>query len=113
MTSLVMIGALIGLLALLGVLFPFFSGTGGLLQDAAAADSMERLQLRRKSILRRWLEEEKQHGSGMITDREWTLRQVYLSGRYVDVTRRMDWLASIEAELADDRNAPNAEGATL
>lgn len=113
MTSLVVLGSIIGLLTLLAVLSPFFRGPGGLLQDAAAADSTDLLQFRRHAILRRWLEEERQHESGMITDREWTLRQVYLSGRYVDVTRRMDWLASVERSLADDGGASRAEGAKL
>lgn len=97
MTPLISIGAVIGLFAICMVLLPFFSGNGGLLQDAAAADSLVRLQERRTAILNRWLSEEKQHATGMITDREWSLRKVYLSGRYVDVTRRMDWLKSAES----------------
>lgn len=110
MTTLVILGAVIGLLTLLAVLSPFFRGTGGFLQDAAAADSVDRLQLRRSAILRRWLEEERQHESGMITDREWSLRQVYLSGRYVDVTRRMDWLSALQVSDAGDRSASHMKG---
>lgn len=98
MTVLVVIGILIGLLAVGAVLSPFFRGTGGQLQDAAAADSIQQLEARRRSILNRWLEEEGQHSTGMITDREWSLRQIYLSNRYVDVTRRIEWLKAADAE---------------
>lgn len=94
MTSLVVLGALVAIIVMVSVLAPFFVGPGGWLQDAAVGDSLERLRVRRASILKRWLEEEGQHATGMLTDREWSLRQVYLTSRYVDATRRMDWLTT-------------------
>lgn len=98
MTPLMIIGIFVVGLALIIVLMPFFIGAGGWLQDAAVGDSFERLLLRRKAILKRWIDEEAQHQTGMLTDREWSLRQIYLTNRYVDVTRRMDWLAAEESQ---------------
>ena len=98
MTPLMIIGVFVVVLAMVVVLTPFFIGAGGWLQDAAVGDSLERLLLRRKAILKRWIDEEAQHQTGMLTDREWSLRQIYLTNRYVDVTRRMDWLSTEQSQ---------------
>lgn len=91
-TSLVAIALVFGLVGIAFVLLPFVKGKGGLLLDAAGGDSPERLRARQDALLERWLVDEASAQSGMITAREWSMRQVYLTNRFVDSTRRLDWL---------------------
>lgn len=81
--------------ALAVVLAPFWMGQGGVLQDAAGESSIPRLEAMRGAVLKRWLEEEKAAAEGLITKREWEMRQVYLTNRYVDATRRLDWVSRV------------------
>lgn len=96
MNELILICAVIGVLGLSAVLWPFFAGEGGQLQDAASNDKESDLEARQKAILQRWLKDETALSSGEITQTEWTQRQRYLISRYVDTTRRLGWLRAME-----------------
>ena len=93
MTELLVICGVVGLLLVAAVLMPFVYGAGGALQDAAGEQSMDVLRDKQRVLMERWIADEAAHTQGMITSREWTLRQSYLTNRYVDVTRRLDWLS--------------------
>ena len=96
MNELSLVAIFIGVVVLIAVSLPFFMGEGGLLLDAAKNDSIENLEKKQKIILERWLTDEGAATSGLITPREWSMREVYLTNRYVDTTRRIDWLRNQE-----------------
>ncbi|MCX6126020.1 MAG: hypothetical protein NTV34_14905 [Proteobacteria bacterium] len=96
MNELSLVTILIGVTVLIAVLLPFFLGEGGLLLDAAKNDSIENLEKKQKIILERWLADEAAATSGLITTREWAMRERYLTNRYVGTTRRIDWLKNQE-----------------
>jgi uncharacterized membrane protein len=92
MNELFVLSLIISVFVLAGVLMPFIVGKGGRLQDASASDSVEDLELRLTALLRRWLRDEAALAAGEITETEWQQRQRYLTARYVDTSRRLDWL---------------------
>lgn len=95
MSELIILCSVLILVILVAVLSPFFSGAGGLLQDASASDGVDELELRRSALLKRWLRDEAAFNSGEITRTEWSQRRSYLIARYVDVSRRLAWLKSV------------------
>lgn len=95
MSELIILCSVLILVVLVAVLGPFFSGTGGLLQDASVSDGLDELELRRSALLKRWLKDEAAFKSGDITKTEWSQRRSYLTARYVDVSRRIAWLKSV------------------
>lgn len=99
MNELSWIAIILGSVVILVVLSPFFYGEGGWLLDAAKEDSVEQLRERQRLILERWLQDEADATQGLITAREWNMRQVYLTNRYVDATRRIDWLTAVQSEV--------------
>jgi hypothetical protein len=99
MNELSLLVILIGIVILVLVLYPFFAGEGGWLLDASKLDSVDKLKAKQRAILLRWIEDEQASESGMITVREWSMRQVYLTNRFVDTTRRLDWLADQEPRV--------------
>jgi hypothetical protein len=95
MSELIILCSVLILVILLAVLSPFFSGAGGLLQDASVSDGLDELELRRSALLKRWLRDEAAFNSGEITKTEWSQRRSYLTARYVDISRRLAWLKSV------------------
>jgi hypothetical protein len=94
MSELVFLCAGISLVVLSVVLSPFKFGQGGFLQDASASDSSQDLEARLTALLQRWLKDEAAFTAGEITQTEWRQRQRYLTARYVDTSRRLDWLTA-------------------
>jgi hypothetical protein len=92
MSELTILTMVISIVLILVVLAPFFYGEGGSLQDASKTDSPELLGAKQDAILRRWIEDEKAANVGLITAKEWSMRKVYLTNRYIDCARRLDWL---------------------
>jgi hypothetical protein len=81
---------------LLVVLAPFLVGSGGLLQEANSINSVERLEGLRQALLQRYLQDEESFKQGNLSERAWKKRQEYLTNRYVDVTRRGDFLSRMK-----------------
>ena len=98
MTDLLFICGTIGLLLIIAILAPFIHGPGGALQDAAGDTSPDILKNKQTALLERWIADEQSHTNGLITQREWNMRQVYLTNRYIDVTRRLEWLVKEQGE---------------
>ena len=94
MTGLLMICAFLIAMVMLAVLFPFFFGPGGTLQDASVTDDDAELDMRLTAILRRWLKDESAFERGEVSALEWRQRKKYLVSRYVDGARRLAWLRS-------------------
>ena len=92
----IVLAALIGLLLLAVVLSPFVLGSGGQLAEASAIDSLPRLKALRQSLISRYLMDEAGFGNGDISKASWAKRQEFLLNRYLDATRRADFLESLE-----------------
>ncbi|MCX6116698.1 MAG: hypothetical protein NT027_04095 [Proteobacteria bacterium] len=92
MNALMMISIFISIAGLIIVLLPFFQGPGGRLENASYLDSVDVLEKRQNAIVERWKVEHKNHMEGFLSAREWRLRKTYLTNRYVDVARRIDWM---------------------
>ncbi len=82
---------------LLIVLSPFWVGAGGSLQAASTESSPERLQQVKSALLRRYLVEEKAAAAGQLTTREWQARQQFLTNRYLDAARRLDYVRALNS----------------
>lgn len=96
------LAAFVGLLLVVVVLTPFFLGKGGLLAEASTVDSPARLAALKSSLVVRYLEEEKALERGEISKRTWIRRQEFLMNRYIDASRRQDFLKGIQVGV----NAP-------
>lgn len=92
MNELVFLCSVISLLVLVAIFAPFKFGAGGLLQDASASDSRQDLELRLSALLQRWIKDEAAFAAGEISQTEWRQRQRYLTARYVDTSRRLEWI---------------------
>jgi hypothetical protein len=86
------IALLTGLIATVVVLLPFFFGRGGQLAAASFEVSSERLQEQKNVIIDRFLKEETSFKNGFISRRAWAARQQFLTNKYIDASRRLDFL---------------------
>lgn len=90
----------VSVLAVLIILSPFVFGKGGHLQAAASINSLDKLEAVKESILRRFLEDERAFVEKRISRMAWEQRRQYLSNRYIDAARRLDYLQNLAKEQA-------------
>ena len=83
------------------VISPFFFYKGEALQEAASVNSISKLQGMKESLLKRYLEDEKAHRNKLISDSVWQKRKRFLTARYLDAARRLDYLAYLK-KLQDE-----------
>ncbi len=88
------VAGLIAILVIAVIVQPFVFGEGGALAPAATESSVERLFAAKQSILKRYLEEERAHLDGDISKGVWSNRRQFLTNRYLDTARRIDYLQS-------------------
>jgi hypothetical protein len=86
----------ISLLALLVVLVPFFRGEGGMLSSASFSSDPERLQASKAAIIERYIADHKIFKQDLISKRAWTGRQELLINKYVDASRRLDFVLNAQ-----------------
>jgi hypothetical protein len=96
----IVFAASVSVLAVLIILAPFFFGKGGRLQEAASINSLGKLEAVKESILRRFLEDERAFEEKRISKMAWEQRRQYLSNRYIDAARRLDFLKNVAEEQA-------------
>ena len=84
--------ALTSLLLTVFLLSPFLLGPGGSLLPSSTIDSEEILEGMKKNILLSYLKYETLFNQKLLNKKEWDQRQNFLTNRYLDVTRRLDWL---------------------
>jgi hypothetical protein len=100
------ISILVGIAAMIAVLLPFFVGKGGRLALASYETSPERLRAMKRAILDRYLKDEGAFKSGLINQRTWSTRQQFLTNKYLDASRRLDFLEySAPSQPESGRNA--------
>lgn len=91
-----MIFSVIVVLVIVVVLtLPFFFAKNNLLQEAASVNSIEKLERVKKSLLKRYLEDEKAFEDKRISESIWKKRKHFLTTRYLDAARREDYLKYI------------------
>lgn len=78
--------------AFLIILAPLFIGQGGALASASSLNSPERLVATKNAILKRYIEDEKSFDDKKINKLIWEQRKQYLSNRYIDAARRLDYI---------------------
>jgi len=91
-----LLSILTALVVVVIVLLPFLIGEGGALQAAASINSTEKLESIRRAILKRYLEDEVAFEKNRLGQVMWQQRRQYLVNRYVDATRRLDYLRHLQ-----------------
>jgi hypothetical protein len=86
------LGVFVGIVLVSVLLAPFFAGPGGLLQSAASINSPEKLAGLKEALLRRYLADEAAFKAGQLSALAWQQRKTFLSNRYIDAARRLDFL---------------------
>ena len=79
---------------ILALTLPLILGKGGVLAESATENNPEKLENRKKMILKAYLEEEAAFKAGDILKASWNQRREYLVHRYVDIVRRLDYVTS-------------------
>lgn len=75
---------------------PFFIYRGQSLQDASSVNSIQKLESMKESLLKRYLEDEMAHRNKLISEGVWQRRKRFLTGRYLDAARRLDFLKHLQ-----------------
>ena len=86
------IGSMVSLALLISVLSPFWLGKGGLLLPASTLNDPEKARRLKKTVLTRYLSDENAFREGAISKSEWNQRRQFLTNRYIDLSRRLDFL---------------------
>jgi hypothetical protein len=74
------------------VLAPFLFGPGGALLAGSAISDPKKLQEIKRAILKRYLLDEAAEANGHLTKTEWRRKRQFLVNRYIDASRREDFL---------------------
>ena len=86
----------IAVVLLIFLVSPLFLFKGELLQEAASVNSVEKLEAIKVSLLKRYIEDEKSHRERLFSDSVWRRRKQFLTTRYIDASRRQDYLKCLE-----------------
>ena len=75
---------------------PFWLGEGGLLARSSSLTDLDKISKTKQIIVDRYLHEEAANKQGHISKSEWEKRKQYLLNRYIDLSRRYDYLNFIK-----------------
>jgi hypothetical protein len=92
------LAVLIGLLVVTALVVPFFRGPGGQLQAGASVNSPARLRAMKDAVIERFLEDEQAAKNGDLSPLAWEKRKAFLSHRYIDAARRLDFVEHAHPE---------------
>ena len=76
------------------ILMTFFFGRSEPLQSASSNMSIAKLSAEKKALVKRYTEDEQQFIAKEISWMAWQQRRYFLVSRYIDASRRLDYLAS-------------------
>ncbi len=88
----------VGVVLISVLIAPFFVGAGGVLQASASINSKEKLIGLKAAVVKRYLEDEKAFKDGSLSALSWDRRKAFLTHRYIDAARRLDFLEAAERE---------------
>lgn len=74
------------------VLIPIIFFKPSSLQSASSENSIERLEAIKEAVLKRYIEDEKAFENSTINKLSWEQRKSYLTNRYLDAAKRLDYL---------------------
>lgn len=94
--TMMILASIIGLILLVSVLAPFFTGSGGTLQAGSSVLSEDQINGQKAGLLQQYVDDEKAFKDGVLSAREWKARQSFILGRYIDASRRFDYLQFIK-----------------
>lgn len=94
------LAVVVGVVLISLLLAPFFVGPGGLLAAGSSVVEPDKLEAMKKALLKRYLEDEAAHKSGTLSNLAWDKRKEFLVHRYVDTSRRLDYLRNAVKLLA-------------
>lgn len=98
----------VSILTLAFVLLPLLLGKEGHLASAASLNSPEKLEAIKEALLRRYLEDEKSFETKAIPELVWRQRRQFIINRYIDASRRLDFLRDIIATQANAKASADA-----
>ena len=87
--------SIVSIITVVFVLLPLLLGEDGRLASASSLNSPERLEAVKNALLKRYIEDEKAFESKAIPKLVWEQRKLFLSNRYIDAARRLDYLQDI------------------
>lgn len=96
------------ILTVLFVLLPLLLGKGGQLASASSLNSPERLQAVKDALIKRYIEDEKAYENKAIPKIVWEQRKQFLSNRYIDAARRLDYLNDVIAHQSNESKTKGA-----
>ena len=80
------------------IVYPLFFTKNELLEEAAGEATIENVRNLKKALLERYLEEEELFKNKEINVLVWKQRQQYYLNRYIDASRREDYLTVLNEE---------------
>lgn len=90
------------------IISPLILAKDGALASASSLNSPERLLATKNAILKRYIEDEKTFEDKKISKIVWEQRKQYLSNRYIDAARRLDYINDLIATQKKVEAKPNA-----
>ena len=89
--------SIVSVITVVFILLPLLLADDGRLASASSLNSPERLEAVKKALLKRYIEDEKAFESKAIPKLVWEQRKLFLSNRYIDAARRLDYLRDVIA----------------
>ena len=86
--------ACIGVMSMIVILYPFWLGPGGKLEASAALSDLSVVASLREHTLQLYVREERAFEQGELSRFEWRSRKAFLQSRYIDLSRRHDFLSA-------------------
>ena len=83
---------------LVAIIFPLFFTKNELLAEASGDMSLENVQKLKTALLKKYLEEEALFKAKELNALVWKQRQQYYINRYIDASRREDYLNALNEE---------------
>lgn len=77
------------------VLLPLLLAKDGRLASASSLNSPERLEAVKTALLKRYIDDEKAYETKAIPELVWKQRKLFLSNRYIDAARRLDYIRDV------------------
>lgn len=103
------IAILVGFAWLAFMLLPFWRGEGGVLARSSGLTDLDKIAKLKNLIVDRYVLEEDSHEQGHISKKEWDQRRQYLTNRYLDLARRLDFVQHSQASNISDPTSEDLE----
>lgn len=93
--------ACLAVVIVLILFYPFFFGPGSRLEYGSTTNSVEVLRTLKREAIETFLIEEDAFNQGQLSPQAWLGRQKFLMGRFIDASRRLDYISSRDLRRRD------------